>query len=80
MNGSTVVRLRNTKGLSQQQLASAAGLSITTIWRLENDKHPPLLATLAGVAKGLGMTLPELLEEARRDVEQEPQPSEARST
>jgi transcriptional regulator with XRE-family HTH domain len=69
LNGSTIVRLRKDRNMPQQRLAEAAGLAITTIWRVENDKHPPKLETLAAIARAFGMTVDELLAEARRDVE-----------
>ena len=70
MNGSTVARLRMSHGMSQQQLATAAGLSITTIWRVEHNKHPAKLETLAAIAGAFGIGVDVLLAEARRDTEQ----------
>jgi transcriptional regulator with XRE-family HTH domain len=70
LNGSTIVRLRTSRNMSQQRLATAAGLSITTIWRVENNKHPAKLETLAAIAGAFGIGVDTLLAEARKDAEQ----------
>jgi transcriptional regulator with XRE-family HTH domain len=49
------------KGLTLQQLAFEADMEISQIHRVEKGKINPTLTTLDALAKGLGVTLSELL-------------------
>ncbi|OGS05313.1 MAG: hypothetical protein A3G41_03545 [Elusimicrobia bacterium RIFCSPLOWO2_12_FULL_59_9] len=49
---------RESKGISQRRLASAAGISYKTLQLLESGKHDPRLSTLAKVAGALGLPRP----------------------
>jgi transcriptional regulator with XRE-family HTH domain len=69
LTGSTIKRLREAKGLTQQQLAVASGLHVSTVSRAENDKFPLKLESLAVIARALGMPPDRLLAEARKDAE-----------
>lgn len=58
--GHTVKFVRETAGLTQAQLAEAAGVSVTTIYRLEKNENYERV-TLEAVAGALKMTALELL-------------------
>lgn len=54
----TVLRRRRLGlGLSQEELAHRAGKSIRYVSLLESRTHQPSLATLKGLADGLGLSL-----------------------
>ncbi|MDO6392068.1 helix-turn-helix transcriptional regulator [Pontibacter sp. BT731] len=55
-------RLREAHGMSQQELAYAADVSKLTIQRTENAKYSVTLDVLVSLAKGLRVSLPELLD------------------
>jgi transcriptional regulator with XRE-family HTH domain len=60
-----VKQMREARGLSQQALAVAAGLSISVVTQLEQGfKADPRLSTAAALAEALGVTVDELLREA----------------
>lgn len=61
-----VRRLRLERGMTQQSLAFATGLSMTGIQKVEQGRHEPLLPTLRVLAKALGVSMAELLDEAAR--------------
>jgi transcriptional regulator with XRE-family HTH domain len=54
-------RLRKAKGLTQQDLANAAGVSISVVVQIESGKiTDPRASTLRGLAEQLGVTLDDL--------------------
>lgn len=54
-------RLRTAAGLTQQQLAVKAGLSVSVVVHLEGGRIPdPRMSTLKALAKALGVGLDEL--------------------
>ncbi len=53
--GTILKRLREAKGLSQQELAEQSGISRVQITRLENDTRAPLLATAQALSAALGV-------------------------
>lgn len=55
-------KVREKHGLSQQDIADKADIDKKTIQRIENGKLNPSLDTLASIAKGLNLTLKELLD------------------
>lgn len=59
-----LAKLRKAKDLSQQELASLAGVSQATISRLEQNEHDPSLQMLGKLARALEVDLRELLEES----------------
>lgn len=65
-------RLRKQAGLTQEQLAAKAELSVDAIRKIETLRTTPTLETLAKIGQALQMTLAELL-----DIETE-QPTEHR--
>ncbi|VDC31363.1 helix-turn-helix domain-containing protein [Pseudogemmobacter humi] len=54
---------RKSMGLSQEELAHRAGLSMRYVSLLESCRHQPTLATLRGLSAGLGLPLSALLAE-----------------
>jgi transcriptional regulator with XRE-family HTH domain len=53
--GKAVRFLRETKGLSQRELAASSGIDATEISRLEKGKSNPTHETLHRLANGLGV-------------------------
>lgn len=59
--GYRIKQWREFKGLSQEELASKAGVSRTTIWTLEtNPKAQTSTKTLSKIAKALDCTVVEI--------------------
>ncbi|MCA9697565.1 MAG: helix-turn-helix transcriptional regulator [Myxococcales bacterium] len=56
-----VRELRDRRGMTQEQLAEASGLSADTIRRLEKALFNPSLETMNKLAKGLGITVFDLM-------------------
>jgi len=54
-------RLREERGLTQEQLAKRSGVSHGYLARLEIGMHDPSLSTLARLAKALKVTVGELV-------------------
>ena len=52
-----LIRIRKDKGLSQQEVADAAGLPRANISRIERKLYTPTLAVLSKYAAGLGKKL-----------------------
>ena len=61
-------RRRHAARLSQEELAHRAGVSIRYVSLLESRKHQPTLATLKGLADGLGTSLGHLATEIEEDL------------
>ena len=55
--------LRISKGLTLEQLAFEADIEISQVHRVEKGKINPTLTTLVALAKGLDITLAELVGE-----------------
>src|SRR6266571_8476732 len=56
--GRRVTRIRGERGLTQQELATKAGTTYQTIWRIENGKHAePGIYIARGIARALGVSL-----------------------
>jgi transcriptional regulator with XRE-family HTH domain len=56
--GQKIKALRKEKGLTQEQLAIKAGVSYTTLTKVENGAiKNPSFETVAAIAKGLEMSL-----------------------
>ena len=56
-----IVELRQERGMSQQALATKAGINRVTLARLERAMHPPGLDTLEAIARALRVTLADLV-------------------
>lgn len=55
-----IKEVRQSKGLTQVELATKAGLSAATITNYENGKRSPKLKDLEKIAKALGLDICEL--------------------
>jgi transcriptional regulator with XRE-family HTH domain len=64
--GRNIQELREARGLSQQQIAQAAGIPRATWANLESGAANPTLAVLVRVAQALQVRLEELIEPPRR--------------
>ncbi len=58
--GERVRKLRQSKGLSQEELAFKAGMHRTYLGGIERGERNPSLRNIAAIAKALGVTLSEL--------------------
>jgi repressor LexA len=58
--GEKLKRIRESKNFSREDVASAAGTTATTIYRIENGTQPTA-ENLAKIAKALGISIDELL-------------------
>lgn len=61
--GDRLKTFRVTKGLTLEQLAFEADIELSQVHRVERGKINPTLTTLFALAKGLGITLAELVGE-----------------
>lgn len=61
-----VSHLRELRALSQRELAALAGLSVTTVNRIELGKRKPMPKTVRKLAQALGVTPAELLSDQPR--------------
>ena len=59
--GSNVRRLRQTKGISQEELAFAAGMKRSYVSDLERGTRNPSVRALGRLAEALGVNPPDLL-------------------
>ncbi len=59
--GATIRKLREAKGITQDQVASAVGMMRNNISRIEAAKHRPTLETLERIAKALKVSVAELI-------------------
>lgn len=60
--GRRVKQLRQKFGVTQEALADRSGLHVTYIAGIESGRRNPSLNSLASLAKGFGISLPELME------------------
>ena len=64
-----VRRLRELRALSQRELAARAGLSVTTVNRIEISQRKPMPKTVRKLAGALGVSPQELLATQPRLIE-----------
>jgi transcriptional regulator with XRE-family HTH domain len=64
-----VRRLRELRALSQRELAARAGLSVTTVNRIEIGQRKPIPRTVRKLAGALGVSPEELLAQQSRLIE-----------
>jgi transcriptional regulator with XRE-family HTH domain len=62
--GRNVRRLRQQKGLTQEQLAFEAGIDLTYVGGIERGKRNPSLMVMARIADALSVPLPKLIVDA----------------
>lgn len=58
--GEAIRQLRNKRGLSQEDLAHAAGVTTGTISAIERGNSNPTWGTVKSIAKALEVSVPEL--------------------
>jgi transcriptional regulator with XRE-family HTH domain len=61
--GRNVRRLRQQKGLTQEQLAFEAEIDLTYMGGIERGRRNPSLLVMARIAEALSVSLPKLLSE-----------------
>ena len=61
--GNKLKTIRTSKGFTLEQLAFEADIELSQVHRVEKGKINPTLTTLNALAKGLGITLAELVGE-----------------
>jgi transcriptional regulator with XRE-family HTH domain len=59
--GRNVRKLRQQKGLTQEQLAFEAEIDLTYVGGIERGKRNPSLMVMARIAEALSVSLPKLL-------------------
>lgn len=59
--GKNLKRIRTKKGISQGDIVRALGMPKSFVSNIENGKTNPTLATIAKVAKAIGVSVDELL-------------------
>lgn len=64
----TLRQQRLAKGLSQEELAHRAGVSMRYISLLESRHHQPSLATVRGLCIGLGITMAEFVQQVENEL------------
>jgi transcriptional regulator with XRE-family HTH domain len=62
--GQNIREHRKERRMSQTELAQRAGVALMTISRLERGEHDPHVRTLSQIARGLGVSLLELMRSA----------------
>ncbi len=58
--GEAVRQLRSQRGMSQEDLAHEAGITISTLSLLERGRSNPTWATVRGIAAALGVSMSEI--------------------
>lgn len=59
--GKNLKRIRTKKGMTQGDIVRALGVSRSFVSNIENGKTNPTLATIAKLAKALGVSVEELI-------------------
>ncbi len=59
---------RLARGLSQEELAHRAGVSMRYVSLLESRQHQPSLSTIRGLSLGLGTSMTEFIQEIESKV------------
>jgi transcriptional regulator with XRE-family HTH domain len=72
--------LRERAGLTQERLAKRSGMQASVIGRLERGKHEPRLSSVLSVARGLGVSPGELLDQLADAAARDRQPPRSSTT
>ena len=59
--GTNIRKLREVKGITQEELAAAVGMMRSNISRIEGGKHSPTLETMERIAKALKVSVADLI-------------------
>lgn len=70
--GQKIFSYRNARNLSLEEVASVAGLHRTTIGLIERGEREPTVATLSGIARGLGVSIFDLIDDNKHKREISP--------
>jgi transcriptional regulator with XRE-family HTH domain len=62
----TIRRLREERGIAQEELAHMAGISTGSLSRIERELASPAWTTVGRIAEALGISVAELAEAAKR--------------
>lgn len=62
--GQVIRTRRKAAGMSQEELATGAGVSSSFVSQIENGLRGPTLNTIVGLAEALGVQVSDLVEEA----------------
>lgn len=68
MFGVKVKAFRERLGISQEKLGKSVGLNQSTVYRIETEAYDPKLSTLRALAKGLGVSVAELITDEEKEV------------
>lgn len=60
--GRRITELRLRQGVSQENLAFQSGINRTYMGEIERGEKSPTLATIAKIAKGLGLTIKQVMD------------------
>jgi transcriptional regulator with XRE-family HTH domain len=63
--GAALRRIRQDQGLTLREVADAASISMPYLSEVERGRKEPSSEVLAGICRALGLTLVDLLDEAR---------------
>lgn len=66
-------RCRKAAGLTQEELAGEAGVSVRYVSVLEGSKHQPSLGTMSDLARALGVSLATMIADAEALTQSNPQ-------
>jgi transcriptional regulator with XRE-family HTH domain len=72
--GQRLKRLREAAGLSQSQLARAAGVTLGALRNWEHDRREPLVSAAARLAKAMGCTMEDIVGPVQPPKVKEPPP------
>ena len=64
LSGQSIRRYRVERGISREELAYRAGVSIATVDRMEAGRNVPSAETIAAIARLLGVPMESLFEAA----------------
>jgi transcriptional regulator with XRE-family HTH domain len=67
MLASALRRLREERGMAQEEVAFAAGLSTNSVSRIERELNSPLWVTVKRIAEALDVSLGDLVAEVERE-------------
>jgi XRE family transcriptional regulator, regulator of sulfur utilization len=66
--GVAIKKARLKKGMTQEQLAHEAGMSLSTLARIETGAHEARISTILLIAKALGVSAASLIDECEANL------------
>ena len=61
--GSTIKKLRESKGLTTREFAHRADIAYSQVWKIESGQVDPSISTLLAIARTLDVTVNDLISE-----------------